>query len=109
MAEELGMQTVHEYDGTEYFYYRSDWDNPEREKIVKMFRKYGYGDHEVHGPVYDEDGNKVVLYMGDLLLAPDESSYFEGGRNFDTWKIDFTPMFHKINAPRIGTSDFFGR
>ena len=112
LADELGLQTLHDYSGDEYFYYHCNWDDPdlsERDEIVRLFRKYGYGNHDTRLTLFDEDGNEVRVstYNGDLLLAPGIYSKFEGGRNPQTGSIDFFPRYHKVNPPRIGTSEFF--
>lgn len=112
LADELGLQTLHDYGGDEYFYYHCNWEDPdlsERDEILRRFRKYGYGNHEHYSRLFDEDGNevKVSTYNGDLLLAPGIYSRVEGGRNPQTGSIDFYPRYHKVNPPRIGTSEFF--
>lgn len=112
LADELGLQTLHDYSGDEYFYYHCNWDDPdlsERDEIVRLFRKYGYGNHDIHLTLFDEDGNEVKAstYNGDLLLAPGIYSRVEGGRNPQTGHIDFYPRYRKVNPPRIGTSEFF--
>lgn len=109
LADKYGMQTLYDFEGNEYFYYPCDWDSPERSEIEAAFRKYGYGNHEHHGPLTDENNNDIEVYMSDLVIGPGENAWFEGGRNPYTGNIDFNVVRNNIDAPRIGTSDFFGR